>query len=357
MVALPDGRWLVVDACFEHRSNLTADLLQHFGATSVDLLVLTHPDLDHLRGASTLLASAVRLWPWPHHGSIRRIAAMAAKRKGDKNYLELQRLLDDLAVRVAEGLRLGNGGVGKPDWPEETNAQYQVISLAPNSYDLNTAGSEVDRIVEEGLKYNWVAAQALLDGIITSGEIGDRPNRLSKAVVILWGSHRVLLAGDVENGLHARSGWRGIIDELSPTGNESDRRDLLRALTLVKIAHHGSSGAFLDDAWDLHCSGGSVARAVVAPFSRGNVKAGYNPPSVATLTSLRKRVQQLAVTATAGDAQDRAVASGWTATPTTRARGRLRSPRWSCRLTAAQRGPSPASRPCSRRNWDERVVR
>lgn len=321
VVALPDGKFLVVDACFEDGKNLTLDLLTSFlGAGQIDLLALTHPDLDHLRGASSLLPLTVRLWPWPHHGSIRRLAAMASKRAGGKRYQELQLLLEELGKCIAKGLRVGQGGVGKPDWPEDA-APYRVISLGPCSYDWESAGLEVDRLVEADPKASWLATRRLLEGVLTAGVTGDRPNRLSKAVVIQWGGHKLLLAGDVENGGAPQSGWKGILAELAPVGAEPDRRDWVRDLTLVKVAHHGSAGAYSVDAWNLHCTTGKVQHAALAPFNRGDVTGGTNPPSQGTLAALRGRVDELVLTAPAGAAATRAVAAGWSVAACPRAAG------------------------------------
>lgn len=226
-------------------------------------------------------------------------------------------LLDALSTQIAKGLRVGGGGVGMPQWPETSGATCRVVSMGPSTLDWNSAGDELDRLVEDGLKTGWPSTKALLDGILTSGQAGDRPNRLSKAVVIEWEVHRLLLAGDVENGGNPKSGWGGIIAELLPEGNEPDRQHLLQNLTLVKVAHHGSAGAFSQDAWDLHCSSGKVHFGVLAPFNRG----ANPPPDQATLAALRGRLDALAITSASGKAAAAAIAAGWTSVHCSRATG------------------------------------
>ncbi len=318
VVVFPDERCMVVDACYQDNENATLALLDKvIRSRSIDLLVLTHPDRDHLRGAADLLPTTTRLWSWPHHGSVRRLASIASANAKGKIYHDLYLLLEQLNQKIRNGLRTGGGGVGMPQWPEDPGATYHVVSMGPSSYDENSAGVELDRLVEDRLKTGWPSTQALLDGILTSGQAGDRPNRLSKAVVIEWGVHRLLLAGDVENRGNPKSGWGGIIAELLPEGNEPDRQHLLQNLTLVKVAHHGSAGAFSQEAWNLHCSAGKVHCGVLAPFNLGT----NPPPDQATLAQLRGHINTLTITSASGKAGAAAIAAGWTSVHCSRATG------------------------------------
>jgi glyoxylase-like metal-dependent hydrolase (beta-lactamase superfamily II) len=52
---MPDGRWVVIDCCVEDGVCLPAALLDQLGAQKIDLLILAHPDLDHVRGVELLL--------------------------------------------------------------------------------------------------------------------------------------------------------------------------------------------------------------------------------------------------------------------------------------------------------------
>ncbi len=55
LVVFPDGRTMVIDGCALGGVNLTAALLDHLGIGLVDAVVLTHPDLDHLRGVAEVV--------------------------------------------------------------------------------------------------------------------------------------------------------------------------------------------------------------------------------------------------------------------------------------------------------------
>ena len=80
IVAFPDGRWMVVDGCVRaglNRAglNLPLSLLEHLGCRAVDLLVVTHPDLDHIRGVPQLIERfpPERVWMYPAARSLRNL--------------------------------------------------------------------------------------------------------------------------------------------------------------------------------------------------------------------------------------------------------------------------------------------
>jgi hypothetical protein len=187
--------------------------------------------------------------------------------------------------------------------------------------DWHSSGAELNRLVEDGFKAHSKDVLAVLEGVLTAGVLGDRPNRLSKAIGIYWGEHRILLAGDVECGNSPLSGWSGILKELEPWGSEPDRRELLQNLSLIKLAHHGSSGAFYEEAWKLHCNGKLVEDAVLTPFNRGDIGAGSNPPQREVLVKLSTKTRRVAATSPEGQAQARLIAAGWKRASAVRAAG------------------------------------
>jgi hypothetical protein len=320
VASLPDGCCMVVDACYQNGANLTQAVVnQLVKAPQIDLLVLTHPDQDHLRGAADLLPQVKRIWPWPLHGSLRTLATIAAGRAGIERFRDLRDTLNALDAAIENDLRVSEGGVGEPTWPNRPGVDYQVVSLGPSSSDWNRASAELTRLVstEPGSK-EWARVEQILDGVRSPG---DRPNHLSKCVLLTWGPHRILLGGDVENGDGPRSGWQGILRELEPNDSDPDRTDLLRNLSMVKIAHHGSEGAFWPAAWSLHRETEIVKVGVLAPFNRGGVSRGTNPPSRTVLKALRDHLDSLVLTSPNGRAGERARSAGWTPATAARAAG------------------------------------
>jgi beta-lactamase superfamily II metal-dependent hydrolase len=121
---------------------------------------------------------------------------------------------------------------------------------------------------------------------------------LSVALVLELGEQRVLLGGDVLKGARSpKSGWKGILRLLRKHGRER----LFADLAAVKVAHHGSEGAFEQAAWAVH---GSPA-ALIAPFTRSHL------PDRATLANLKPFARELLVTSSHGTMRGLALQAGW----------------------------------------------
>ena len=80
---------------------------------------------------------------------------------------------------------------------------------------------------------------------------------------------------------------------------------LIEQLHVVKVAHHGSKGAFHAPAWDLHARADGVA--IVAPFNKGKTP----PPHTHALRGIRRRFGQLALTAGGRGARGAATSARW----------------------------------------------
>ena len=67
VIALPDGRWVVIDGCVQHGVNLPLALLREHEVNRVDLLIITHPDFDHYRGLAELIEAVEvgDVWRYP----------------------------------------------------------------------------------------------------------------------------------------------------------------------------------------------------------------------------------------------------------------------------------------------------
>jgi beta-lactamase superfamily II metal-dependent hydrolase len=66
VLVMPDDRVVVVDSCERAGTNIPARLLTELQIKQIDLLIVTHPDLDHVKGLTELLAfSPARVWRYP----------------------------------------------------------------------------------------------------------------------------------------------------------------------------------------------------------------------------------------------------------------------------------------------------
>lgn len=300
---MPDRRVIVVDSCECDGDNLPATLLTHLGIAQVDLLVVTHPDLDHITGITELVTrfSPSRVWRYPF-GLLRDMLQMMTRLEtptGKQRYAEAlaaNDALDILLTKAGTVVRVHAGQTWAP-----TDAGYVTHVLAPTPYDVERAAHQIRGLLEKRRGKLVLAEHAR--GWFAGGPLGDLPNMVSLGLVIEWQQRKVLLAGDVGIGTgHAHSGWRGILAALDQP--DERRGHLVDNVDVVKIAHHGSSGALVEDAWTRHAASDKTI-GVVATFSPTPL------PDNAALRSFRRWVSRLGIATDAGDAFDRALAAGW----------------------------------------------
>lgn len=295
-VALPDGRWMVVDSCLYEGCCLTAELLKSLGVRTLHLLVLTHPDLDHLGGVDELVGGfdVLRLWRYPGSGTLGDLLSRLLEQAphADRRQRQLRRALE--AVRTLEERnRAHEIGVTTGSWPPD-KAAYQVTPIAPPPHDLHAYRKGLERALVEWKQGRPELAEGLkrfLLGTARGGlRAGLRSNALSVALSIGWKSHRLLLGGDVEYSSNPQSGWSGVLEIL----REDDREHLVRDCSIVKAAHHGSDGAFCEEVWQLHAQQERVKHVLVTPFLRGR----NPPPHTQALERMSLYSERLVMTAT-----------------------------------------------------------
>ena len=319
VAALPDGRWMVVDTCTWRNSVLPKALLDHHRVGRIDLLVVTHPDLDHIGGLPALVQGSEigRVWRYPRHADIGDLVAGWLERhhRRDGRLRVLRRALDTLdELEEGEG-RVVHAAYGRDEWPTRA-ADYQVHLLAPPDGDLRVLGRELERLMgsEAGLPALDRSVVEYLTG--RSRRRHRNANALSLALTIELGNVRVLLGGDVERGRTGRRGWQGVLHHL----REDNRLRLVEDIEVAKVSHHGSRGAFHAQAWNLHAKTRRVRLAVVTPFDRGD----RPPPHEQALRGIRLRSDELALTARGRGTRTVARRSGW----------------------SSLAGPAPATAPC-----------
>lgn len=303
IVVLPDNRVIVVDSCMEKDANLVERLLDDLGLGSIDLLVITHPDLDHIRGLADLIRRFSPNTVWRHPIDLERELVMAALEldPGNARLEELREAADALEDLLAATGRVCTVNASTRSW-SPTGAAYRVHCLAPTHFDQERGrGIATDLLRRTKGKNAWTVTEAFRRRLEGTSPLRVRGNALSLGVLIEWGSQRVLLSGDIENGLASpHSGWKGVLRLLDDDGNLG----LVTDVAVVKVAHHGSSGAFHDAAWQLHAKSAPTI-GLVAPFSPSSL------PDGATLSTLRSFCRELGATIDPGNLSARAIAAGW----------------------------------------------
>jgi hypothetical protein len=302
VLALPDGRFVVVDVCQQAGTNLPLALLDHLGAASLDLMIVTHPDLDHVRGLADIIQTRPpeELWRYPLEASIRDFIADWARRRKQKGVEADLRAMGDY-LRSPKG-DVSAAAYGNLEWPSKA-ASYKLRAIAPTECDKDRAS----RVFMKRLLKNKVELDAWLDRISQGSAPGDSPNVLSVAVLFELGAQRVLFGGDVLTGARSpKSGWKGILRLLL----KHDRGHPFEDLAAVKLPHHGSRGAFEPTTWALH-SKSSKPIAIAAPFSPSEL------PDKFTLNSLRPLARNLLVSSSHNGLPAFAASGGWAAAKAT----------------------------------------
>lgn len=149
----------------------------------------------------------------------------------------------------------------------------------------------------------WLLSERTRAWLGSGTPLGDLPNMVSLGIAIEWGARRLVLAGDIENGDGGPySGWAGVLEYLDRPDDQRGR--LVDDVDLIKVAHHGSSGAFSKLAWQRHARTAKTI-GIVTTYSPSRL------PDHDTLKALRSHCGRLGIAADAGAAFDRAMEAGW----------------------------------------------
>jgi hypothetical protein len=294
---------VVVDSCERAGVNLPAQLLRDLKIPRIDLLVVTHPDLDHVKGLIELLAFApARVWRYPF-GLLREILAMLVDVEESSQY---QRHIAALRAQLALDELLAQRGVvdevtyGKPWTPPA--AGYTLHALAPTPYDAHRARERARGLIVRS-RGRWTLSKQTKEWLDNDRPLGDLPNLVSLGIAVEWGTRRLVLAGDIENGDGGPySGWIGVLDQLERPDDQ--RGHLVEDVDLIKVAHHGSRRSFSRPMWERHAKSRKTT-GIVTTFSPSQL------PDLETLQELRAHCHRLGIAANAGDSFDRAMAAGW----------------------------------------------
>lgn len=304
VIAFPDGRWMVVDSCLLGDTNLPLELLRFHGVKTLDLLAATHGDLDHLRGIDELISTldVQMMLRFPGFGSLFELlqGLLARSPRATPELTALQRALEAGRELMAKN-RAWEAGTATFSWPPGRERTYTVEPIAPTPHDLHQYQEALQQVLVD-----WKRGKPALHARVRQFLLGQRArlapkaNILSLAFSMEWGQRRLLLGGDVESPRSPRSGWRGVLEILHRFGREQ----LVRDVSVVKVSHHGSAGAFCEEAWKLHAATRRVELAVLTPFSRGR----NPPPHAQALKGVSHYSERLGITA---PCKLRLPGSGW----------------------------------------------
>ncbi len=245
--------WIIIDSCVNPTSNepLSIEYLKSIGVdlSKVILIICTHWHNDHIRG----LANSLLLCP-----------------NAEFSFSAVHDLNKFLLLCELDGLKSSRGSIGSTDEFARcleivskrgavyskalsnmvlfnitvNNETFTLFSLSPSPKTVNDFDSEISELITEFGKRNTAV-------------IKKTPNEKSVALLLKFGSHRVILGADLEIGKDNLEGWRYVI-------NNSKVLDSTKA-SLYKVPHHGSDTAYLSDIFDIIVNKNSVLK--ITPFS------------------------------------------------------------------------------------------
>jgi beta-lactamase superfamily II metal-dependent hydrolase len=279
---LGNNKWAIVDSCRDKETGKPVavrylETLQIDPSSSVKLLVVTHWDDDHIRGASEILrvcsnamfsCSCALLT-----GEFIQFVNAYSERSllvssGADEFAEIIKIL----VERAEGTRKYSAGpvwakvntpilvMDKKDHPFDV----EVRALSPSDGALTLALNEISQLIP---KENTPRRRA----------VAQKANHVSVALWITAGESHILLGADLENHPNKDVGWKAVILKHNPEERAS----------IVKVPHHGSKNAYSSEMWKIMCVIDPIA--LLTSFS-----SGLQPlPSESDIKRIKKHASRI----------------------------------------------------------------
>ena len=285
LLRLPDGKVAVIDGCRgkPQQADPVHDLATDLGVARLFFACLTHPHEDHFGGLVDLIGNFRAehlIWAGTEHERLLNSLVSSYRDhqiRGDAipdgiPPDELKRLVREL-TRATQ-----RRGRANPTARSQGLADHKLLFTLHCQPDLEIWGVlPTTTALHRALGRNTSVPVKVSDDQepIAPGQVD--PNDISGALLIRWGSTRVLLGGDVLTGRPSHhEGW-SCADWISGP------------VQVVKVPHHASEGAHCQDLWDRL----KPSIAVVTPFRNAS---GPMPPKESMLHKLAAQAQSLFVT-------------------------------------------------------------
>jgi beta-lactamase superfamily II metal-dependent hydrolase len=263
VIELPGGEWGVVDChtswLGDVKKNPTYAFLKERGVSELAFVCLTHPHSDHYRGMSEIVIGfAVKsFWRFPPFApqELSRVIGLLKLEAIEKEREQQLRDVNDLqatlkwvehqrrrgAIRVEHVEARKELYPAEMDFGDRSSDRAHILALAPSSSGVARYLNNLNRCFgpNEQLK-------------IEPPDL--KHNRVSSALLIIFGTTRVLLGGDVE-----KDEWTEAIRAFPDLGVHA-----------VKVSHHGSPTGRCDGLWAAFSRHGKPI-AVVTTYSKSSL--------------------------------------------------------------------------------------
>lgn len=266
VLQFPDNSWGLVDCYSSSISDISknpvAQFLKSEGVDRLSFVCLTHGHDDHFIGLRQIFSEfdVSEFW-YPNvmttdrladllKAKIREEKRVVIRTGGKTNSEQLASLWEEIGALREKGLNLQKIGMGTVCVPTEAGRKFTINGIGPSEKQGNKFEEKLEHCFTEDGEYKW----NLKHRDVNYSSIG---------LLVQYGSTRLILGGDIEEG-----GWQDLLDE---------RPFLVGSANFVKIAHHGSENGYCENLWQKHAEGTDSVIKVLTPFKT------YDLPARATI--------------------------------------------------------------------------
>lgn len=276
---IPSIGWGVIDSCrFKTKTksvNLPLDYLTGVlepNYPQLAFIILTHPHEDHYKGLDEIInkyPGGVKRVCWYAGDGIRELKQYICRQRVAQNnvlpgFAQVLNAMENSVKKGALARRLGELT------PIAETSQAKLFALSPSALNIRMY---VEKLFKSIPEIGW-RVKPMDD---------NEHNLLSTSLFLKCGKFQAILGSDLENIDHPSGGWNAIM-------NNNDCPEMWAHF--VKIAHHGSTNGYNQNAWETHCKYGQPI-AVLTPFMKGN----RNLPESDLIEALKNKVSQIYATA------------------------------------------------------------
>jgi hypothetical protein len=279
---LPGIGWGVVDSCvFKSDGNnhsLPLSYLKAIGVTELAFAFLSHPHEDHYLGLDEIIESFPRM---KILGRYQGDSIEELKRYWIYRDLEKTHSTSDYLAKVFNAMRKAE----RKGIKYVRLSELQTVMKGSGNIAGKTFNSEIKVLSPSGVSEERYA-DALRRVIPREGERLKYLKRydhnlIASAFLIRVNDLKIILGSDVIKGGNIQTGWKGIMGITAANDLKAQ---------VVKVAHHGSSGAHHQPVWSLHKLG--KAMAIITPYYKGQTCL----PGIGDVSRIRDHAVQAGIT-------------------------------------------------------------
>lgn len=240
VIKTPTGKWGIIVAYRDSKSLSSLAYLQSLRVAELSFLCWTHPDEDHSSGLlETIKAfngNIEHFWMFSGQSQdgLFSLLDLATRKKFKTRRSWWSELFEEVSkLKTVANYRLVQTGLELLE-----DGGLTITSLAPADEMIDTYNQRLSKLLENPGK-----------------SLRQHNNDISVAILLSYGSLRVVLGGDV-----TKLGWSTALSRLSGAS---------QVVEMVKASHHGSETDYSTEFWTRYQGVQGATEIVVTPYNRG----------------------------------------------------------------------------------------